>query len=381
MKPRKVFVSGCFDLLHSGHIRFLEKAAGYGEVYVALGADRTIMGLKGRAPVATESERQYMMAAVRHVKQCVINRGSGIMDFVDELKRIRPDIFIVNEDGDTAAKAELCRQLGIKYLVLKRDQNGNLPVRSTTSLRTECRIPYRLDLAGGWLDQPFISRHGRGPVLTIGIEPTMEFNGRSGMASSTRQRAIELWQTNIPVGDRQRLARILFSYDNPPGTKEFSGSQDAIGIVFPGLNRLDYHGDFWPKRIVSMDDEATLRWLEAHLCMVPLGPRKPGFAVYRGQRVTHGRVHALAQAAMGCWTAIKNFNLDRFGCSLRDSFEAQVSLFPGMMTRDVRTTISRYANTACGWKLSGAGGGGYLVLVSREPIPGTIQLKIRRGIE
>jgi galactokinase/mevalonate kinase-like predicted kinase len=79
--------------------------------------------------------------------------------------------------------------------------------------------------------------------------------------------------------------------------------------------------------------------------------------------------------------AIKNFNLDRFGRSLRDSFEAQVSLFPGMMTRDVRTTISRYAKTACGWKLSGAGGGGYLVLVSRAPIPGTIRLKIRRGIE
>lgn len=130
-----------------------------------------------------------------------------------------------------------------------------------------------------------------------------------------------------------------------------------------------------------MNDETTLRWLEAHLCMVPLGPRKPGFAVYKGKRITLGRVQALARAADGCWTAIQNFNLDEFGRCVRDSFEAQISLFPGMITRNVRAMLSRYTNIACGWKLSGAGGGGYLVLVSREPIPGTVQLKIRRGDE
>ena len=381
MKAKKVFVSGCFDMLHSGHIRFLEQAAEYGDVYVAIGSDRTVMDLKGRAPVTTEDERKYMLEAVRHVTRCVISRGSGIMDFVGELKKIQPDIFIVNEDGNTAAKARLCRQLGIKYLVLKREPGIDLPARSTTSLRTECRIPYRLDLAGGWLDQPFVSRHGAGPVLTISIEPTMEFNERSGMASSTRRRAIELWKTNLPVGDRQHLARVLFSYENPPGTKEFSGSQDAIGIVLPGLNRLDYDGEFWPKKIISVEDEKTLRWLETHLCMVPLGPRKPGFAVYKGKRITPARVRALARTADGCWKAIRNFDLAGFGRFFRESFEAQVGLFPAMMTPDVRATISRYATTAYGWKLSGAGGGGYLVLVTREPLPGTVQLKIRRGKE
>jgi galactokinase/mevalonate kinase-like predicted kinase len=103
--------------------------------------------------------------------------------------------------------------------------------------------------------------------------------------------------------------------------------------------------------------------------------------VYKGKRITPGRVRALAHAADGCWTAIRNFNLDEFGRCFRDSFEAQISLFPSMMTRDVRASISRYAKIACGWKLSGAGGGGYLVLVSREPVPGTVQLKIRRGKE
>lgn len=379
MPKKKIFVSGCFDLLHSGHVRFLEKAARYGDVYVALGSDRTVMDLKGRAPVTTERERKYMIKAVRHVKQCIISRGTGILDFVDELKRLKPDIFIVNEEGNTPAKAELCQRLGIKYVVLQRDPQGDLPARSTTSLRRECRIPYRLDLAGGWLDQPFVSKHGAGPVLTISIEPTLEFNERSGMASSTRRRAIELWQTDIPVADRHKLARMLFSYENPPGTVRFSGSQDSIGIVFPGLNRLDYRGSFWPAKITSVDNEEVLAWLEQHLRLVPLAPRKPQFNVFQGKRITPGQVRALAAAADACWRAILQRDLDAFGRHLRASFEAQVNLFPAMSGREVRATVRRYAGPVLGWKLSGAGGGGYLVLVAKNELPGTIKIKIRRS--
>ena len=67
-----------------------------------------------------------------------------------------------------------------------------------------------------------------------------------------------------------------------------------------------------------------------------------------------------------------------FGRQLRASFEAQVSLFPQMTNDSVNDTNRRYAGKALGWKLSGAGGGGYLVLVSRQPVPGAIRIKIRR---
>ena len=378
MPKQKVFVSGCFDMLHSGHIRFLEKAARHGDVFVALGSDRTLIGLKGRAPVTTERERKYMLEAVRHVKRCVISRGTGILDFVDELKRVKPDVFIVNEEGNTPAKAELCQRMGIKYIVLRRDPQEGLPARSTTSLRQECQIPYRLDLAGGWLDQPFVSEHGAGPVLTICLEPTLEFNERSGMASSTRRRAIELWQTDLPDDDRDKLARMLFSFENPPGTVQFSGSQDSIGIVFPGLNRLDYRGAFWPVKITSVDNEDVLTWLEQHLCLVPLGPRKSGYDVFKGRRITPGRVRPLAAAADACWRAILKRDLEAFGHHFRASFEAQVSLFPAMSDPKVRATLRQYAGSALGWKLSGAGGGGYLVLVTKNELPGAIKLKIRR---
>ena len=379
MRKKKVFVSGCFDMLHSGHVRFLEEAAEYGEVYVGVGSDKTVRELKGRYPVTTQEERKYLIQALRFVKKCFINSGSGHMDFLKEFKAVSPDVLVVNEDGNTPAKAQLCRRSGVKYLVLKRNPRSNLPARSTTSLRKECRIPYRLDLAGGWLDQPFVSKHGAGPVLTISIEPTIEFNERSGMASSSRRRAIELWQSELPGGDREKLARMLFSYENPPGTSEFSGSQDAIGIVFPGLNRLDYRGGYWPEKITSVDTEGDLRWLEKHIQLVTLGPRKSGFRVLQDTRITTAGARALARAADNCWKAILKRNVKEFGHQVRNSFEAQVKMFPRMMDASVKQAIRQYADKAHGWKLSGAGGGGYLVLVSERPISGAIKLKIRRA--
>jgi len=378
MPRKKIFVSGCFDMLHSGHVRFLEEAAGYGEVHVGLGSDRTIWELKGRAPVNTQSERKYLIEALRHVKACHINTGSGILDFLAEIKRVAPDIFIVNEDGNMPDKADLCRKLGIQYVVLKRLPPVNMPARSTTSLRKECRIPYRLDLAGGWLDQPFVSKFGAGPVLTISIEPVMEFNERSGMSSSSRRRAIDLWQTDIPEGDREKLAKMLFAFENPPGTEIFAGSQDSIGIVFPGLNRLDYRGQYWPEKITSQHDEKILRWLEQHLHLIPLGPRRAGYDVFKGKSITPAKVRALATAADACWQAIQKMDLEKFGRQFRASYEAQIAMFPEMTNPAIQKMIRQHEKTALGWKLSGAGGGGYLVLVSRQPVPGAIQLKIRR---
>ena len=365
-------------MLHSGHIRFLEEAASYGDLHVGIGSDQTVRELKGRAPVTTQQERKYLLEAVRHVKACHINRGHGILDFLPELDAVAPDIFIVNEDGNTPAKAELCRERGIQYVVLKRLPQGNLPVRSTTSLRKECRIPYRLDLAGGWLDQPYVAKHGAGPVLTISIEPVMEFNERSGMASSSRRRAIDLWQTELPGGDPEKQAKILFAFENPPGTKIFAGSQDSIGIVFPGLNRLDYRGGYWPEKITPQLDEKILSWLEQHLFLIPLGPRQSHYDVFRGMHLTRTKARALANAADGCWQAIQKMDLAEFGRQFRASYEAQIAMFPNMTNPGIKKMIRSRGKSALGWKLSGAGGGGYLVLVSKTPVEGAIQLKIRR---
>jgi len=133
-KQKKVFVSGCFDILHSGHIAFLKEAAQFGDLYVGLGSDKTIFELKGRNTVNSEDERLYMLEALSCVHSVKINRGTGILDFLEDMKTLRPDIFVVNEDGHTPEKEQICSELGIGYKVLKRIPFGNLPVRSTTTM-------------------------------------------------------------------------------------------------------------------------------------------------------------------------------------------------------------------------------------------------------
>ncbi len=376
---KKVFVSGCFDLLHSGHIAFFEEASTHGDLYVGVGSDTTIIGLKGRKSVNSDKERLYMVSALKTVKDAWINQGSGLLDFELELRKLSPEIFFVNEEGYTPDKQKLCQELGIELMVSKRIPHYGLPVRSTTALRKECRIPFRLDLAGGWLDQPYVSKFAAGPVVTISIEPDYDFNDRSGMSSSTRFKAIELWQTDIPEGDKEKLARTLFCFENPPGTKMFSGSQDSIGIVYPGVNKLDYQNEcYWPSSITSITSEDTLRWIEEHLWFINLSPRKANFDVLSGTKIDERGATALAKASNGLWDSILSKDLDAFSKYFRASFEAQIAMFPNMVNSFINETIKNYENDALGWKISGAGGGGYLVLVSEKPIANATQIKIRR---
>jgi cytidyltransferase-like protein len=376
---KKVLVTGCFDLLHSGHVAFLEEASRYGDLMVGIGSDETVKNLKGKYPVYTQQERKYLLEALRCVKLCTINSGQGSLDFVDDLDNLRPDILFVNEDGDTPEKAELCRRRAITYVVSRRIPYGTMPPRSTTALRTVCNIPYRIDLAGGWLDQPYVSKYRSGAVLTISIEPTMAFNDRSGMASSTRRKAIELWKTDVPGGDREQLARMLFSCENPPGTEVISGSQDALGIVLPGLNRLYYAGRYWPDTIETCRREEVLEWLEDRLSLVTLGPRADEFSVLSDNQITTDNASRLADAADGCWNAILQRDAVQFGGHFTESFEAQIAMFPHMVNASVREVIDFYRAKALGWKLSGAGGGGYLILVSENPLEGAAKIKIRRS--
>lgn len=377
-QKKKVFVTGCFDLLHSGHIAFMKEAATYGDLFVCIGSDSTVFDLKGRYPINSQNERKYMIDSLSCVKECRVNSGSGIIDFENELHEIRPDIFVVNEDGHTPTKQALCKDLGIEYKVLKRIPHADLPVRSTTALRTQCTIPFRIDLAGGWLDQPFVSKYHPGAVITISIEPTIEFNERSGMSSSTRRKAIELWRTEIPHGDPEQLARVLFSFENPPGTNEVAGSQDSLGIVLPGLNKLEYNGSYWPEKIISEQDEELLSWIEKNLYLVTLGPRVNSFSPLINTNITADGARALAEATNDCWNAILKKDIREFGKSFRRSFEAQIAMFPNMVDEEILETIDHYKDKAWGWKLSGAGGGGYIILVSDVPVEDAMQIKIRR---
>lgn len=133
---KKVIATGCYDWFHSGHVRFTEEASAYGDLYICLGNDANVLLLKGPGhPLLTQEERRYVVGSIKYVKLALITTGSGWVDADPEIRRLEPDIYVVNEDGDKGGKREYCQELGIEYLVLKRTPAPGLPKRSSTDLR------------------------------------------------------------------------------------------------------------------------------------------------------------------------------------------------------------------------------------------------------
>ena len=133
---KKVLVTGCFDWLHTGHIRFFEEVSALGDLYVAVGHDANIRALKGEGhPMFPQEQRRYLVSTIRFVHTALISTGDGWLDAEPEIERIRPDIYAVNEDGDKQTKREFCAAKGIEYVVLKRLPKPGLPRRESTQLR------------------------------------------------------------------------------------------------------------------------------------------------------------------------------------------------------------------------------------------------------
>lgn len=380
---KKVFVSGCYDMLHSGHVAFFKEASRYGDLYVGIGSDKTIEQLKNRKTVCSERERLYMVKAIRYVKDAMINSGSGIMDFIESVETVKPDIFVVNSDGGNETKKLFCEERGIEYIVLDREPEAGLKARSTTALRKEVKssLPYRVDIAGTWIDQPYVSEYGAGWAITASIEPTHEFMERGGMSTSTRNAAKKIWPYELPAYNEEMLARLLFCFENDPENEgHVSGAQDAIGICIAGLSRHYYDGHYWPEKIETVNNEDTLKWLESHLCVVPMFPRRQGCSVVEGKDITKEKVQKLTDAAERCWDAIMKKDLEAFAKSFLDSFHAQTAMFPAMMQPGVQEYIDCWKNKALAWKMLGAGGGGHLLMVVETIPEEAIPIKIRRHI-
>ena len=389
MKP-KVFVSGCYDLLHSGHVEFFRRAAEYGDLYVGIGSDETILHYKGHRTLWNEQDRLFMVKSIRYVKDAFINAGNGIMDFIPTVDMLKPDILVVNEDGASEEKRKFCEERGMEYVVLKRDPHEGLEAHSSTAIKEQlCRIPTRLDLAGTWIDQPYVSCYAPGWAITISLEPTFEVRERCGLSTSTRNMIKKIWPLELPDMEPETLARLVFCYENNPERSDgiISGAQDSIGICIPSLCRHYYDNQYWPSKIETCNDESVLSWLESHLVMIPMEPRRPGCSVVEGKDITLEKVQALAKAADDCWEAIMNKDLTAFAKAYQDSFNAQTAMFPAMIQGCVQEYIDKYKEMVLAYKMPGAGGGGYLACVVENAEkfaaehPEAIKLKIRRGLK
>jgi cytidyltransferase-like protein len=375
VRAKKVMVSGCFDLLHSGHIAFFDEAASFGELHVCIGSDKNILALKGTPTAFSEDERLYMINHIKSVSSAGIASGSGMLDFEPDLEVVRPDIFVVNSDGHTPEKEALCRRFGVEYKVLERTPAQNLPVRASSVLKSELGFPYRICLAGGWMDQPWVSKLYPGSVVVVQILPLIDFNERSGMATSSRKVAMELWGNRLPAGDPVRNARLLFGAENPPGTEYVSGSQDHLGLLLPGINRLYYSGNYWPDRIDSTSDREVVAWLERVLHLIPVKPRPAAYNPIDAQRLTVEGVQELGEAGDLCWKSILLKDVAGFGRSLTGTLEAWKKLLPHTVLPETLEDLKRVASYP-GAVFSGSGGG-YLVVASDQPVQNALKVRVR----
>lgn len=133
---KKVVATGCFDWFHSGHVRFFEEASAYGDLYVVVGSDENVRLLKGEGhPLFPQAERSYLVGSVRYVSGAMVSSGSGWMDAEPEILSLKPDLYVVNEDGDQPEKRAFCRDHDLGYRVLERTPKDGLAPRSSTVLR------------------------------------------------------------------------------------------------------------------------------------------------------------------------------------------------------------------------------------------------------
>jgi hypothetical protein len=248
-------------------------------------------------------------------------------------------------------------------------------------------IPYRMALAGGWIDQPFVSRRNPEPpgsMVVVSLEPSFRWMDRCGMATSTRAVAERLWNGVLPTGHPAVLTRALYAEENR-GRAAPSGSQDMIGILYPGVSRLDYdasvEGGVFPARIERCDDPAVARWLEGVIKVVPVAPRPDGYDPLGGQSLDPSWVRRLGLSGKACYEAIMHRDAAALGASMNECMLCWEALLPcvvrhPLLTVDLMRILRHYQERSRGAMYSGCGGG-YLYVVSEDPVPGAFTVEVR----
>ncbi len=377
MSDKKVLVSGCYDLLHAGHVAFFKTASQYGKLYVSVGQDENLLKLKGKKPYFTQDERVYMVGAVRYVTEAFVASGEGMLDFEEDMRRIKPDYFVVNSDGYSEGKKQLCDENNVELIVLERTPDEGLPARSSSQSKKDLKFPYRLCLAGGWMDQAWVSEIHPGSCVVVQIWPDHDFNDRSGMATSSRKIAFELWGNNFPAGDQVRNAKLLFGAENPPGSEYISGSQDQLGILLPGANRLDYNGKFWPYHIESMVDSETCEWLSEVLQLVPLAPRPEGYNPLVEKYLSVENVRDLGKSGELCWEGIVERNIKKLGEGMKQTFLCWRKILPYTVPDWVLNELESNWFPYFPGAITSGSGGGYIIVASEKAIPGALKIKVK----
>jgi hypothetical protein len=249
-------------------------------------------------------------------------------------------------------------------------------------------LPYRVALAGGWIDQPFVSAGNPEPpgsMVVVSLEPTVRYMDRCGMATGTRKAALALWGDRLPT-DREPmdLVRELYATENASKV-EPSGSQDMVGLIVPGVSRLDYDasvdGGWFPSHIETSRDLGVARWLERVLHMIPVSPRPPGYAPLGVKHLEPDWIRRLGQSGADCYDAILRQDLPGLGAAMNECCACWEAILPHTLahdtiTIDLKALLGWYQSRYAGAMYSGCGGG-YLVVASESEVPGSFRVSVR----
>jgi len=248
-------------------------------------------------------------------------------------------------------------------------------------------IPNRMALAGGWIDQPFVSKNNARPpgsMVVVSLEPEFRFMERCGMASSTRRVAMKLWGGSLPDRDKDELVRELYEEENR-GLQNPSGSQDMIGLIYPGINRLDFdsarNGGIFPFHIETCIDPIVVHWLENILWIIPVTQRPETYDPLKVRNLDPEWIARLGETGKHCFDAIVTRNIVELGKSMNECMECWEAILPYTLTApeisvDLKGILSYYQARYSGAMYSGCGGG-YMFVASEKQVPGSFSIHVR----
>lgn len=221
-------------------------------------------------------------------------------------------------------------------------------------------------------------------MVVVQIEPNFRPMERSGIASGTRAVAMKLWKDKLPNRPREELVRELYAAENK-GKTELSGSQDMIGLIYPGVNRLDYdfkiHGGVFTSHIESCNSPKVAKWLANVLHLLPVEPRPEGYNPLGEKNLAPKWVAELGRSGNDCYDAIVRMDAKQLGASLNLTMICWEKLLPHVVRHprlrvDLMPILQAYQKQYLGAMYSGCGGG-YLIVVSEKSVPGAFKVNVR----
>ena len=141
-----VLASGVFDLIHYGHIRFLEEAKKLGgqgsKLVVIIATDETVRKLKGKKPIIPEDQRRAVVEALKVVDEALL--GYEDADFGAVIEKVKPDVIALGYDQDDVEKQtyESIEKKGLKLKVVKLGRFGREDLNSSSKIKRKIVTDY-----------------------------------------------------------------------------------------------------------------------------------------------------------------------------------------------------------------------------------------------